>query len=94
MVRTSAGVQAGNLIYQVKPEYPALARIARVQGVVVLEGEINEEGSVDAIRLISGHHLLTQAAIDAVSQWRYRPTLLSGAPVRVLTTITVTFSMK
>ena len=94
VIRTSAGVQAGNLVHQVKPEYPELAKIVRVQGVVVLEGEINEEGAVESIRLISGHHLLTKAAIEAVLQWRYRPTLLNGSPVRVLTTITVTFSMK
>ena len=91
-IRVSAGVQQANLIRQVKPEYPPLARQARIQGVVVLEAMISKDGGVDNLRVISGHPLLVKAAIDAVSQWKYRPTLLSGEPIEVITTITVTFS--
>jgi periplasmic protein TonB len=90
-IRVSAGVQQGNLIHQVPPVYPALARQARIQGVVILEAMIAKDGSVNNLRVVSGHPLLIRAAIDAVSQWQYRPTLLSGDPVEVLTTVTVTF---
>jgi protein TonB len=82
------------LIYQVKPVYPPLARQARVQGVVVLEAVISKEGTIESLRTASGHPLLSQAALDAVKQWRYKPTLLSGEPVAVVTTVTVTFTLQ
>jgi periplasmic protein TonB len=93
-IRVSAGVQEGSLIHRVIPVYPATAKIARIEGVVVLEAVISKEGMVNSLRIISGHPLLTQAAIDAVRQWIYRPTLLSLEPVAVVTTITVTFSLR
>jgi protein TonB len=92
-VRVSNGVQQANLIHQVRPEYPPIARQVRAQGVVVLEAVINKNGAIDHLRVISGHPLLVQAALDAVSQWKYRPTLLNGEPVEVITTITATFSL-
>jgi protein TonB len=85
-------VQSANLLTQVKPAYPPLAKQARIQGVVVLEAEISKEGSIDNLKVITGHPLLIQAAIDAVKQWRYKPTLLNGEPVAVVTTITVNFA--
>ena len=96
IIRVSSGPQAGKLVYQPKPVYPQLAVVVRAQGIVVLEAEINEEGIIegDTIRAISGHPLLIEAAIEAVEQWRYMPTLLNGVPVRVVTTITLNFSMK
>ncbi|HEY2384036.1 MAG TPA: energy transducer TonB [Terriglobia bacterium] len=93
-VRKGGVIQAANLIQQIKPSYPLLARQARVQGVVVMEAEISKDGSVQSLRVISGHPLLNQAALDAVRQWKYRPTLLNGEPVEVLTTITVTFTLQ
>jgi protein TonB len=80
------------LLTQVKPVYPPLAKQARIQGVVLLEAVISKDGAIDNLRVISGHPLLTQAAIDAVKQWRYKPTLLNGEPVEVVTTITVNFA--
>jgi protein TonB len=80
------------LIRQVVPSYPPLALAAHVQGVVVLEAIISKEGTIDSLRVVSGHPLLTSAAIDAVKQWIYRPTLLNGDPMVVLTTVTVNFS--
>ena len=71
---------------------PALAKQARIQGVVVLEAEISKEGTIDNLKVVTGHPLLIQAAIDAVKQWRYKPTLLNGEPVPVVTTITVNFA--
>jgi len=91
VVRVGANVTGANLISQVPPVYPELARQARIQGVVVLEVEITKEGSVDNVRVLSGHPLLTQAALDAVKQWRYKPTLLNNEPVPVVTTVMVNF---
>ena len=82
------------LIHQVKPEYPPLAKVTRTQGVVLLDAVIDKEGSIQSLRVISGHPLLNQAALDAVKQWKYRPTLLNGEPVEVSTTITVTFTLQ
>jgi len=93
VVRQSV-LQAADLIYQVKPVYPPLARQTRTQGIVVLEAVIGRDGSVDQLRVISGNPLLTRAALDAVQQWRYRPTILGGDPVEVSTTITVTFTLQ
>ena len=76
------------------PIYPRLAQQARAQGVVVLAAVISKEGTVERLRVISGHPLLNQAALDAVKQWRYRPTMLNGDPVEVETTITVTFTLQ
>jgi TonB family protein len=80
-----------NLIRKVPPEYPELARRARVEGEVVLKISVNEEGYVSNVEVISGHQLLRQAAVDAVKQWRYEPTVLNGKPVPVIATITVNF---
>ena len=82
------------LIHQVKPEYPHLAKVTGTQGVVLLDAVIDKEGSIQSLRVISGHQLLIKAALDAVQQWRYRPTLLNGEPVEVNTTITVTFTLQ
>jgi protein TonB len=92
--RVHSAVQQANLIVQVKPQYPQLARQVRVQGVVILEATISKEGDVHDVRIISGHPLLTEAAREAVEQWRYRPTILNGEPIEVITTITVTFSLQ
>ena len=75
------------------PVYPPLARQARIQGNVVLHAIIDKDGKVAQLEVISGHPLLVQSALDAVKQWRYKPTLLNGDPVEVDTTITVTFTM-
>jgi periplasmic protein TonB len=92
-IRVGGNVQQANLVRQVKPPYPPLARQARIQGAVILEAIISRQGRVDQLRVISGHPLLVQAALDAVRQWQYRPTLLNGEPVEVVTTITVNFNL-
>jgi protein TonB len=93
-IRQGGKIQAANLIHQVTPIYPPLARQARVQGVVVMEALISKDGSIESLRVVSGHPLLSQAALDAVKQWKYRPTLLNGEPVEVITTVTVTFNLQ
>jgi TonB family protein len=86
-------VSRGVLLYQVAPVYPAMARTARVQGAVVLEAVIDKQGNVAELKVISGHPMLTQAALDAVKQWKYEPYRLNGEPVTVDTTITVNFQL-
>jgi len=83
----------GNLVYRVQPQYPPLARQARVQGTVVLHAVISREGKIENLQLVSGHPLLVQSAMDAVRQWRYRPYLLNNEPVEVETQVTVNFTL-
>ena len=92
-VRVSQGVSQGLLIKKIQPPYPPLARQARIQGQVVLQAEISKDGSIQNLRLISGHPMLAPSAIEAVKQWRYKPYYLNGEPVEVETQITVIFSL-
>jgi protein TonB len=92
-VRVSQGVAQGLLVHQVKPQYPPLARQARIQGSVVLQAVISKEGTIQNLRMVSGHPMLAPAAIDAVKQWRYKPYFLNGEPVEVETQITVNFTL-
>lgn len=92
-VAVSEGLLEGFLIRRVVPVYPPLARNARVQGVVLLQAVISREGTIEGLRLASGHPLLTQAAMDAVRQWRYKPYMLNREPVEVETEITVKFTL-
>ena len=91
--RVGGNVMAANLIHQVKPTYPPLARQARISGTVQFSAMISKQGTIENLALISGHPLLVQAARDAVSQWVYKPTLLNGEPVEVATTISVNFTL-
>jgi len=92
-VRVSQGVTQGLVIRRVTPNYPPLAKQARIQGAVVLQAEISKDGTIENLRLISGHPMLAPAAIEAVKQWRYKPYFLNGEPVPVETQITVNFSL-
>ena len=92
-VRVSQGVLQGNAISQPKPVYPPIAKSARISGSVVLAATISKNGSIENLRLVSGHPMLVPAAMDAVKQWRYRPYMLNGEPVEVETSITVNFNL-
>ena len=81
-------------IVDVAPVYPPLARAARVEGIVILEAVIAEDGSVRDVRVLRSVQLLDDAAADAVRQWRFTPTLLNGQPVPVVMTITVAFKLR
>lgn len=83
----------GDLIRKVMPVYPSLARAARIQGSVLLLAMISKAGTIENLRLLSGHPMLAPAAIEAVRQWRYRPYILNGEPVEVETQVTVNFSL-
>jgi TonB family protein len=91
-IKVGENVQESKLISRVEPVYPELAKLARVQGRVVLAVTIDEEGNVSEIKVTRGHSLLYEAAVAAVRQWRYSPTLLNGEPVPVIAIVTVTFS--
>src|ERR1700721_2696923 len=92
-VRVSSGVSTGLLIRKVQPNYPQLAKQARIQGAVVLQAEISKDGTIQNLQLISGHPMLAPAAIGAVKKWRYKPYLLNGEPVAVETQVVVNFSL-
>jgi protein TonB len=92
-IRVGGNVQATNLITQVRPVYPPAAKEQRIQGAVKLEATIGPDGKVEDLRVVSGHPLLVQAALDAVKDWVYRPTLLNGNPVTVVTSIDVNFTL-
>ncbi len=92
-IRVSSGVAQGNVLSKVTPQYPAIARTARIQGTVVLEATISKQGTIQNLRAVSGPPMLYQAAIDAVRQWRYKPYLLNGEPVEVSTTVNVVFNL-
>jgi protein TonB len=92
-IRVSSGVAQGLLVHQVKPSYPQLAMQARIQGTVVLQAVIAKDGTVQDLRVVSGHPMLVQAALDAVKLWRYKPYLLNDQPVEVDTQINVNFTL-
>jgi len=89
-LRVSAMME-GSLIHPIDPSYPPIAKAAGIQGSVILAAVIGRDGSVQNLQVVSGHPLLVQAALNAVSQWRYRPYILNGAPIEVDTRITVNF---
>ncbi len=90
-ITVSGGVQSAKLIRKVIPLYPTLARQARVSGTVELVGIIAKDGTIQQLQVVSGHPLLVKAALDAVHQWIYSPTLLNGQAVEVIAPISVHF---
>jgi protein TonB len=87
------GVQESKLVRKVEPVYPELARRARVEAMIILEISVDEQGNVNAARVVRGHPLLDEAAVQAVKQWKYSPTLLNGTPVPVIATTLVFFKL-
>jgi periplasmic protein TonB len=93
VVRLGGNIEQARLIYGPKPSYPPIAKMARIQGGVVLQALIAKDGTVKDLNLVSGSPMLAQAAISAVRHWRYEPTLLDGVPVEVETEIDVQFTL-
>lgn len=93
-VHVSEGVLEGQLISRVEPQYPFIAVQTKTEGEVRLHAIISRDGRITALEVLSGSPLLVKAALDAVRQWRYRPTLLNGEPVEVDTSITVIFHLR
>ncbi len=92
-IRVGGNVSAANLIKKITPVYPPLAKQARIQGTVRFTAIIGKDGTIQNLQMISGHPLLIAAAQDAVRQWVYKPTLLNGEPVEVVTQIDVNFTL-
>jgi protein TonB len=92
-VRVGGEIEEPKKVKNVSPVYPEAAKRARSQGVVILECNISPEGRVTDVKVLRGVPLLDQAAIDAVRQWVYTPTLLNGTPVAVVMTVTVNFKL-
>lgn len=92
-LRVGGDVQMAKLIRKVTPLYPPIAIAARISGVVRLMGTIGKDGAIQNLQLVSGHPLLARAALEAVRQWVYKPTLLNGMPVEVIAPIEVNFTL-
>jgi protein TonB len=92
-LRISTGVAEGLKVHDVTPAYPQMARIAHIQGDVLLQATISKGGVIENLRAVQGHPILIQAAMDAVKQWKYKPYILNGEAVEVETTIRVQFHM-
>ena len=87
-------VEQATLIHQTKPVYPTMAKTARVEGVVVLEGIVNEQGQVENVHVVSGHPMLVDAAVKAVEKWKYRPAKLNGNVIPCPVHIEVRFMLQ
>jgi protein TonB len=92
-VRVGGRVRAPKAIVQVRPEYPALARQTRVQGDVKIDAILDEQGNVIDMKVVAGHPLLYQAALDALKKWKYEPTYLNDRPIAVELIVTITFQL-
>ena len=93
-IHLSSKLVEGNLIYKTVPQYPPIAKAARVEGTVVLQAMISKTGTIEGLHMISGPQMLQQAAMDAVKTWRYRPYVLNGQAVEVETTVNVIFKLQ
>ena len=93
MLRISQGVTQGLLLKRIQPTYPAQAMQMRIQGAVQLQATINKQGKITTVKVLSGDAILARAAVDAVSQWKYKPYFLNGEPVDIQTQITVNFKL-
>jgi TonB family protein len=92
-IRVGGQVEQAKWIFHPNPAYPSLAKMGRVQGTVRLEAIISKDGTIQDLKVISGHPLLVKSALDTVAQWKYQPTLFNGEPVEVLTEIDVNFML-
>jgi periplasmic protein TonB len=92
-IRVGGNVEAASLVNKVTPLYPPIAKTAHVSGTVVLHAIISKDGSIQELQYVSGPPLLMKSAMDAVKEWRYKPTMLNGEPVEVDTTIDVVFTL-
>ena len=92
-LRVASELQQAKLVNNPMPVYPVLAKRGRVEGTVRLTATISKDGSVEKVETVSGHPILEQAAVEAVRKWKYRPTVLNGETVEVVTTIDVVFKL-
>jgi periplasmic protein TonB len=93
-VRVGGEIKEPTLIYRVDPVYPMLAQVRQLEGVVILEAIVDEEGKVESVRVLRSPGVFEQAAIDAVRQWRYSPVILNGRPEKFILTAVVSFRLE
>jgi protein TonB len=93
-LRVGGNIKTPTKIKDVRPVYPPIAQTANVTGVVIIEVRIGTDGSVEEAHVLRSIPLLDQAALDAVKQWQFAPTLLNGAPVPIMMTVTVNFTQQ
>jgi protein TonB len=93
VVRIGGSMKAPRLARRVEPEYPDVAQRANIEGLVILEATVGEDGRVDAVKLLRSQAVLDQAAIDAVKQWQYEPLIWNGRPTPFVLTVTLSFSL-
>jgi TonB family protein len=92
-VRIGGSISAPKLVRRVEPDYPAAAQAAQIQGIVILEATVDEQGAVDAVKVLRSNSLLDAAATTAVKQWKYAPLLLNGRATPFVLTVTVSFDL-
>ena len=94
VVRVGGNLVAPKTIKKVTPEYPELARAARLSAVIIMEAQVDTHGAVKSVNVLRGHPLFDEAAMTAVKQWRYRPLLLNGEPTEFILTVTIAFNLQ
>ena len=92
-VRIGGQIKEPAIIHRVQPEYPALAVASKMEGVVILEAIVDEEGRVESVRSLRTATIFDDPAIKAVRQWRYSPVLLNGRPEKFILTVVVSFNL-
>ena len=93
-IRVGGKVMEAKLIHKVQPKYPPMAKKRGITGVVKMQAEVDKDGEVAEVKLLSGDPILAESAMKAVRKWRYQTTLLNGRPVAVLTQIDVNFTLR
>ena len=94
VVRIGGKIAQPRIVRRVEPVYPQLAAAARLGAIVVLEAEVDVRGYVKTVKVLSGHPLFDEAAMEAVKQWRYQPLLLNGEPTGFILSVVVTFNLR
>jgi protein TonB len=94
VIRIGGALVAPKLVRRVQPVYPEMATLAHVQGIVILEAQVDVNGQVKDVKVLRGLPLLDDAAMEAVRQWRYQPLLLNGVPTEFILTVTMNFNLK
>ena len=93
VVRIGGQIIAPKLVKKVPPVYPPLATQGRISGIVILEAQVDVNGRVKTAKILRGHPIFDEAAVAAVTQWRYKPLLLNGEPTEFILTVTVFFNV-
>ena len=93
-VRIGGQIKEPALLFRVEPVYPGVAISANIEGTVILEAIVDQEGRVETVKVLRSANVLDRAAIDAVKQWRYSPVLLNGKPEKFILTVAITFSLE